>query len=216
MTVFTLPLGAFLTRYAPAGQPDTWPAVMDAMASSAGDWARVLILADALLEGGRFRDPVRVSEDELEGGDGPGYPASVGDGMHRAAAHILAGADDIELTYDSPAGGPSVLALCFDAELPPDAGCDDVFDVVADHLSFPLSRDVWAQSDMLASSHRGGYTGAVYETWWDVPPELDELLVAVFTVRLADAGLNVRKVTAVRECALCGEQITACGCSGTA
>jgi len=33
---------------------------MDAMASSAGDWARVLILADALLEGGRFRDPVRV------------------------------------------------------------------------------------------------------------------------------------------------------------
>jgi len=109
-----------------------------------------------------------------------------------------------------------VLALCFDAEPPPDAGCDDVFDVVADHLSFPLSRDVWAQSDMLASSHRDGYTGAVYETWWDVPPELDELLVAVFTVRLADAGLNVRKVTAVRECALCGEQITACGCSGTA
>jgi len=216
MATFTLPLGAFLTRYAPAGEPDTWPAVMDEMAASAGDWSRVLILAGALLGNGRFRDPVRVSEAENGEGGECGYPASVSDGMHRAAAHILAAADTIELTYGSPEAGPTALAVSFYAEPGPGSPLDDVFDAVADHLSFPLSHDVWAQSDMLASRHRTGHTGAVYETWWDVPPELDETLVAMFTARLADAGLNVREVTASRECALCGEQIPSCECGGAA
>jgi len=202
MTTFTLPLGAFLARYEPAGGWGTWEEAMAWVSNDPGGWDRVMTLAADLAQAGRFRCAVRVSEAESLAGEL--YPAAVDDGMHRVCAHMLACRPLIEATYDRPPPPETTLALSFRIEpgrLPGTSAppATDVFEYLESQLSFPLNADLWAQSDLLTSVP--GPLGTVYQTRWDVEEGFDEQIVAAFTARLALAGLAVHVTSAVREAA---------------
>jgi len=200
MTTFTLPLGAFLTRYEPAGGWGTWEEAMAWVTNDPCGWDRVLTLAADLAQAGRFRHAVRVSEAETLAGEL--YPAAVDDGMHRVCAHIVACHALIEATYDTPPPTETALVLIFRIEPDPASGppaieASDVFEHLEAQLSFPLNANLWVQSNLLASVP--GPLGTVYQTRWDVEAGVDAEIVAAFTARLSMAGLAVHVTSAVRE-----------------
>lgn len=187
MTTSEQPVQEFLTleqvtsKYAPAYH-DSW-----------NDWWKdeghatsslIDSLVEELREHGKFEEPVILCAETTEVDDETGeeefYPANVGNGMHRLAAHYRSGIDPVFVQHGwtpSPAGSTEEPSLIVVTRSRTHEERFDVFDEIYETLSWRhegTHRSPWLSLEF------GAGVGAVEELWLVGGDPTKDSLSAIF------------------------------------
>lgn len=187
-------------RFALPAYGDSWSHAFNEMLEFPSDATIIGELVNELKASaeGVFSKPISISftepsdwdeRDEAEYGPRPIQP-HVGNGMHRLAAALLAGASKVLVMKGSPDVNDAELVE-IEAELTFPQGLDvDGECLLLDWTrSFRLTPDVWVEND-------GWYaSGRVYEWLFYCPHALEGLLLEALASRISERGMTFKLVS---------------------